>query len=81
MSAEGPCAVCLEDSDDLTCPGCVEDAVAGAVESERARVLAIVDKAMMSPKLKPGTRMALAIVARRVRDPLDDADPAEGVTT
>jgi hypothetical protein len=35
MSAEGPCAICLEESDDLTCAVCVEETVADAVRAER----------------------------------------------
>jgi hypothetical protein len=49
------------------------DAGAGA---ERARVLAILDAAWSSPRLKPAARLALAIIARRVRDPSDKTDPA-----
>lgn len=40
MSAEGPCAVCLEESDDLTCPQCVEATRWGGERIERARIVA-----------------------------------------
>ncbi len=46
------------------------------VEAERARVLAILDLAWKSPKLTAGTRLAMAILARRVRDPDDRSDVA-----
>ena len=36
MSAEGPCAICLEESDDLTCPQCVEATRWGGERIERA---------------------------------------------
>jgi hypothetical protein len=35
---------------------------------ERAAVITIVDEAMTSEKLKPGTRLAMAIVIRRIRE-------------
>lgn len=68
MSAEGPCAICMEDSDDLSCPGCVEDAVGGAVDDEREACAKICEAAWEGPKVTPGTKMALAIVARRIRE-------------
>ncbi len=40
MSAEGPCAICLEESDDLTCPQCVEATRWGGERIERARIVA-----------------------------------------
>jgi len=45
------------------------------VEAERARVLAIIDAAWQSQKLKPGTRLAMAVIARRVRDPGSEFEP------
>ena len=60
MSAEGACANCMEDSDDLTCPRCVTDAVESARETERDACAALV--LSVDP-----TNGALRVIAARIR--------------